>query len=346
MITLSLIKVLVLLLLANLTCSWPPDHKATRRQNSVSRFTKETNCPPMKISTTCKFFKYYVWDETGPLIAFDSSEGKEFSICYDPSICYVIEIISETDDCNYEAFIDGLKVADGTVKYVLTLDLGATFRIGNCKPRCSGETELIMKAATVNLSYKFYRVGTQNREEDIIPKRSIKSICMNASKCNIFTNINSVFATYSLLQNNVNYDYGFLYTSITFGKCRNNCEDVAVLISNDSSDPFHYSLTKNERLEHKGQLSPGSDKLICMKEKECYLFDTNGNATYFFFKNDELYDFGVSEDYTHVGACSNLCDSMPVLSNTERGRDIVTNVATISGLSPIVDVKTSRYRAA
>ena len=65
-----------------------------------------------------------------------------------------------------------------------------------------------------------------------------------------------------------------------------------------------------------------------------------------FFKDSEVYDHGSSIDYRLFGPCETVCMGLPALATTQRGKDIVTILSTVSSMAVLVEYNSERYQAA
>ena len=333
---------------------------------------KNKTCSIMTVSTTCdRFIYYYIWDSTGSPIKQETVAGGTFSDCYDPDECYSLQMVPVENDCEYEITMDGETTNKG--KFGFTESNTNNFYlpdslilVGDCPKQ---GLELYVSSypdlTFVDIGYSLHRFGKIDDIEDgSIDAGHLKMFSINSTECILFEpNFVSDYipVTYFILQNGITIDNGTLTEQgKSYGCPQQTCPDQAIIIKNLYLDPIAYNLTENEIAVANGSISTASSEEICIDTSKCNIISSNesgydGHARYFLFEDGEIYDKDYSSYYYsyssrsywyRIGACDRKCDHMPLLSTTNRGKEIVSHLATISGMDILVNTQSAQYKAA
>jgi hypothetical protein len=221
-------------------------------------------------------------------------------------------------------------------------------RVGNCTDGTEGDLELYVFSyfnISSNFNYTLYQPG-QSNQNGFIQEGTYDILNIDELDCNIFVHDALGRVGYFVVQNGKTIDRYVQSEYKAFGKCvTKTCPNQSILIMNkDNETSFFYNLTGNEEILDSGYVTTADS--ICFDYNKCNEITGNGTATYFFFEGDQIYDSGFSTDYFKIGDCEQICDHLPILSTTSRGKDIVIHLATISGMSALNDVATFQYKAA
>ena len=133
----------------------------------------------------------------------------------------------------------------------------------------------------------------------------------------------------------------------TFGNCELSCPDTTLLMSTNPSDGgLNSTLTVDGIVTYDNYLNAGEEAYVCIDTSKCNILDAQGFAYYYFFNDGKVIDRGLSPEYRLLGPCVTICMGRPILAATERGRDIVTLLSTVSGMATLADFNSVRYKAA
>ena len=322
----------------------------TVKADDTANNTKDT-CPIMNMNVTVLCGSSYyigIWNESGSNIFQDlNRDEKYYSGCYNPDECYLIQFNSWGRDCEYEINMDG-EITHGDVAFDPTNKNQKIVFVGNCTNHVDKDQKLYVltyQSWTSNVTYTFHRSGHSPKKSSI-QAGNYEFFNMSESGCNIFTYHAVGLIRYFVVQNGETLESGRLLEDKTFGSCPTNicANETMLMLNNDMGSPFFYNLTTNGEILAGGYIEKNTT--ICFDSNNCNIITGNGTATYFFLKGTELYESGQNTDFYKIGACEKECDLMPVLSTTTRGKDIVTHLATISGMSALVDINAPQYKAA
>lgn len=324
----------------------------------VDELLPKNTCPLMTVSTTCESYYYAIYDGNRSAVFSGYFNGTDYSSCYNIDECYSVQFISLQEDCVYNITMDEAEI-NGTIVFDPSYAPNEIIFVGNCTNNFEGGQELYVYShpalSTGDIAYALYRFGQSEEsltfpsENGTIQNGKYDIFHMSDSDCNIFTSRIEGSGTYFLVQGNETIDSGVLsstqYEAFGGSCATNNCLDETIIMKNDNKDPFSYNLS-----DENGEIRDSGDVVtiesICIDVSKCNILTGNDTATYFFLRDNEVYDIGLSTDYYGIGACKKECDLIPLLSNSSRGLDIVTHLATISGMNALVDVTTSQYKTA
>ena len=321
----------------------------TVKADGTANNIKDT-CPIMNATVTrCASAFIGIWDENGSNIFLDiyGLNGRYYSGCYNPDECYLFHFASWGGDCEYEINMDG-ETTRGNVAFDPTGTSQEFFLSGNCTNRFDKEKKLFVLTypkLTTDVTYTFYRFG-QKPEKGSIQAGNYEVFNMSDSTCNIFSYNAVGTINYFVFQDGETLESGPLIENKAFGSCPTNiCQkETMFMLNNDIGRPFFYNFTVNGEILASGYIEKKT--AICFDSNNCNIITSNGTATYFFLKRTELYESGQNTDFYKIGACEKYCEIMPVLSTTTRGKDILPHLATISGMSALVDINAPQYKAA
>ena len=130
----------------------------------------DSTCPTMTLSGSgCEAFGYAVFDGDRSCISYGMFHGTDYSSCYNPTECYIMQFISYSDSCVYHVNLDGVVISD-TFDYDPSLVANETLFVGNCTNEFEGDQQLRVPThphLSDMLNHVFYRVG-QKPERGII----------------------------------------------------------------------------------------------------------------------------------------------------------------------------------
>jgi len=319
----------------------------------VDELLPKNICPLMTVSTTCESYSYAIYDGNRSAVFYGIFNGTNYSNCYNADECYSVQFAAFQGDCEYNIAMDEAET-NGTIVFDPSYAPNEIIFVGNCTNSFEGGQELYVYSPYGDIAYAFYRFGQSEEspafssENGTIQNGKYEIFHMSDSDCNMFQRKSLVGGNYFLVQGDETIDSGVLTSKQyeAFGSCASKkCLDETIIIKNDNEDPFSYNLSdENGEIRYSGDVV--TIESICIDVSKCSILTGNDTATYFFLRGNEVYDIGLSTDYYGIGACKNECDLMPLLSKSSRGLDIVTHLATISGMHALVDVTTSQYKAA
>ena len=310
----------------------------------------DDTCPKMVVSVSCIAASIGIWDDKGSNLVFDtfSGMGNHYSGCYNPDECYLFQFSSWTPgDCEYNITMDEMSTI-GNFKHHSSFAPDEIVFAGNCENYLDTENTLYVftyPSYTSNVTYTFYRFG-QSSEEGFIQEGSYNSFTMNELGCSTIVYDGIGVVRYFVVEDGETNETGPLMEYTSFGSCpTSNCtNETLVILNNDHKYPLSYNLNVDGEIVKSGFVENGTN--ICFDSNSCNMLTWNGSATYFFLRENDIYEVGLSTDFPKFGMCKEECDLMPVLSTTLRGMNIVTYLATISGMSALVDITTPQYKAA
>jgi len=323
------------------------------RKRVDEMFTKDNEtdneCPILTVSPSCEDHYYQIWNGKGTVIFSGSYNGTNYSSCYNPDECYTLQFVTnaDADDCVYEVVMNESILDQGNFTYHQDDATKQITRAGNCTNSSEGDQELYVFTSADyvgNVTYSFYRPG-QEIAHGYVQAGNYEVLNMNASNCNIFVSDTVSHVEYFIVKNGEIIAYDALNKKYKmFGSC-DICLGQSIRIWNNQIDnTFFYNLTENGFFIDSWSVM--TEELLCIDGNKCYTLTGDGSATYFFLNDNEIYDSALSTDTYNINSCEKICDSMPILSATNRGKDIVTHLATISGMNALVDVTTDQYKAA
>ena len=327
------------------------------------------SCSNVTISTDCTgFVDYYSWNSTtGRPIQIKTASDGNFYDCYVLDYCYLFQMIPPEQDCEYEVIIDGTTTQKGTIRYeqpsnwFLQYIPDTIIRVGNCSVKGGIELFIFTYNDRVDdFHYTFERFGEiDESKEGLIPAGNYDVFNLNSSECNFFEASQYSYQgvlSYFIVKNGFTIEHGpFSSEGISYGCPRLNCSDQSILIQNIESDPIVYNLTENDIFISSGNISAGASTEICIDSSKCNILTSNGHAKYIIFLDDNNHEIDYSSYYYSekfksyrykIGTCERKCDLLPVLSTTQRGKHIMSQLATISGMDVLVDPTTSQYKSA
>ena len=163
---------------------------------------------------SCSDYALAIWDSNGEYVFDSFIDGLQVNICYDPTQCYLFEMETYTDECDYKLMMGGKVSKTGKATYDV-------FRVGNCEDPCPGQRELVIATyidGYGNTDFRWYRSG-QGDEEATIIEGNAKSYCIDIGACNIMARAKTGWTFFMYLENNQFINSGgFEYTK-TFGNC-------------------------------------------------------------------------------------------------------------------------------
>ena len=311
---------------------------------TIPRAMQTSICPKLELHLSCTDYFVAIWDNTGEYVFDSYLDGHKVSTCYDPTKCYLFEIESYSDECEYQVTMDGQVTKTGKLTYNV-------FRDGLCEDPCPGQSEVIFVTYYMegygDTNYTFHSSGQGDKEATII-EGNTKSHCIDIDNCNIMARSKTGWTYF--LHFDVNGAFtdsgGFDYAQ-TFGNCESNCSDVTLLISTNERDgDLNISIGTNEAELTNQVLSKGQTKNICIEKSKCTIVDGQGKAHYYFLRDGEVFDKGLSSEYRYFGPCKTKCTNRPALTDTERGQRIVTRLSAISGTAQLDDFNSAPYQSA
>jgi len=321
-------------------------HDFQRKHTSVvnrnPRAMQQANCPKMKLWMSCEDYFVAIWDGNGGY-AFDSFEdGLDVNICYDPTQCYLFEMESYSDECEYRITLDGELSKTGTLTY-------DGIQVGACDDSCPGQQQLFFMSyfeGYGDVDYTFHRAD-QGDLDDTLMEGNAVSYCIDSDKCNIMARAKTGWTYYVHFDTDgALLDSGGFDITRTFGSCEFNCTDTTLLISTKEDENLTLSISSDEAEGIKEFLPGGQVKRVCIDDSKCSVIEGQGNANYYFLRDNVVYEKGLPSEYRYLGPCKTECTKRPVLADTERGIFITTRLATVSGMAELADFNSARYKAA
>ena len=103
-----------LLLLVPCTANyWGIKKRHDSQRRVTTRDLQTDNCPKMELDMSCKDYFIGIWDGNGDNVFDSDADGLIVDICYDPNQCYLFEMESYSDVCNYKIILDGVLAKSG-----------------------------------------------------------------------------------------------------------------------------------------------------------------------------------------------------------------------------------------
>jgi len=276
---------------------------------------------------------------------FDSFiDGYEVNICYDPTQCYLWEMESYSDECEFTITQGGVEKKTGKLTY-------DAFQVGECGARCQPGQEEVHFLSYIegygDIGYTMHRSGLGD-EKGVIIEGDSTSYCIESTNCNIMARDKSgwTYFLYFAEDGSLIDSGGFEFTKL-FGDCDAGCgADATLLISTAKDGNLTLAIGTDDEPGAKEVLSGGQAKSVCIDESKCSVIDGQGDAIYYFLRDNEVFDQGLPSEYLYFGPCKTLCTERPFLADTERGLQIVSRLASVSGMAELVDFNSDRYKSA
>ena len=175
-----------------------------------------------------------------------------------------------------------------------------------------------------------------------------KGNCFDSSICyHLFlygTDDFRVFVNGSLVEEGQVHEDGRLYR---IGNCskRDECEtgyEIFLFSIND----YNFTLKSSEVIVDAAYITEREARVYCVDPTDCYELHGKGYGYYSESKNNVLIDQGDAKFKRFGSGCVSKCDRTPLLTDTNRGRDITVELGTMSGMQSMSDLDSSEYKAA
>jgi len=194
----------------------------------------------------------------------------------------------------------------------------------------------------VNSGYHFFHVsGTLMTSV----KNTESSLCYDPQDCYyLYIHGHSKFTLLEgkeiMKEGSVRLDNPFLFP---LGECNKECEGNNLIVAGIEND--NYTIYNETSIIEDEMFDKPSLKKTCVKPDDCY--KVQGTVGYYYYKVDLSFEEGNTNlGYRAFGICSSKCDDQPKLGESQRGRDILQVLTSISGLQAMINTKTPQYEAA